>query len=298
MEHEANRVRARIRAGEGLVGTGEPADFRLGPLGNGRETAIRCLRHRPQQRGGIGGANEGFTDQEARQPGSAGGGNVGGVGDAAQGDRDRVGGQLSGQAHRGAKVGVEGGKVAVVDADEGRAEARELLEIGFVVDLHEALQAQFMRERMQTDERGRVEEADDQQQRIRAHHRRGRNRVLAQDEVLAQHRQGDGGTRGPEIVGAALEECGLGQNRDRGGSARFVAAGEVGGIEVRAEIALGGRGALDLGDDARRRRRRQCRQQGSARFPGPCADGRQQHVERRVAARLGFGGADGSDDTV
>ena len=65
-----------------------------------------------------------------------------------------------------------------------------------------------------------------------------------------------GRARGGEIVVAALEERLVGQDRQAGGAACRVGAGQRGRVEVGADQPLAGRGLLDLGDqrDAGRRR--------------------------------------------
>src|SRR5690606_39179772 len=70
-------------------------------------------------------------------------------------------------------------------------------------------------------------------------------------EVLADHRQRAGRAGLLQIGVTALEEVDVGQYRQAGGAAGFVAAGNVRRHEIGANHALAGGGLLDLGDDRR-----------------------------------------------
>ena len=73
--------------------------------------------------------------------------------------------------------------------------------------------------------------------------------VVADHEVLAQHRDLDGGPDRVEVVEAAPEAAPLGEHRDRGGPAGRVGRGERGGVGDVGEGALARAGPLDLGDE-------------------------------------------------
>ena len=68
-------------------------------------------------------------------------------------------------------------------------------------------------------------------------------------EVLAQHRDVDGGAHGVEIGERPAEPALLGEHRDRGRSPVGVLRGERGRIGDLRERALARAGALHLGDD-------------------------------------------------
>ena len=56
--------------------------------------------------------------------------------------------------------------------------------------------------------------------------------IFADGEILAQRGDADGGSRGLEIVEAALEELPVSENRESGGSPCYVFGSVAGGAEI------------------------------------------------------------------
>ena len=117
------------------------------------------------------------------------------------------------------------------------------------VRLDERGHAELEREGVQARQHVLLERRDDEQDEVGAGGARLEHLVLGGDEVLAQHRQADGGLDGDEVGEAALEPAALGEDRDRGRAALLVEAGLVGGIRDGGEVAARGARALHLGDD-------------------------------------------------
>src|SRR5208337_2960835 len=63
--------------------------------------------------------------------------------------------------------------------------------------------------------------------------------IGVEQEVLAQQRQAGASMGGGEIVEMALERGAVGQNRQAGGAAGLIGAGENWGIEFGADQSLG-----------------------------------------------------------
>ncbi len=68
------------------------------------------------------------------------------------------------------------------------------------------------------------------------------------DEVLAQHRNGDGGADLPEVIGRAAEVVAFGEDRDRRRTSAFVGGRPAARFEAVAEETPRGRSALHLCD--------------------------------------------------
>ena len=98
-------------------------------------------------------------------------------------------------------------------------------------------------------ERLLLERGDDEEHGVRAVRSRLPDLVARDDEVLAQHRDVDGGPDGGEVGEAAAEAAPLGQDADDRGAAGLVVGGEPGRIGDGGERALARAGALHLGDD-------------------------------------------------
>src|SRR5690606_35096690 len=95
---------------------------------------------------------------------------------------------------------------------------------------------------------GIVEPGQDQQHAVGAEHARLVHLVRIDHEVLAQHRQRAGRARLLKVNIGALEIVHVGQHREAGRTAGFVAARDRGRVEVGADHALRGAGLLHLGD--------------------------------------------------
>ena len=100
-----------------------------------------------------------------------------------------------------------------------------------------------------------VERGDDQQRQVGAGGAGLPQLVGGDDEVLAQHRDVDGGAHGDEVGEAAAEAALLGEHADRRGTTGCVVGGQRGRVGDRGQRALAGAGPLDLGDHADTRTR-------------------------------------------
>jgi hypothetical protein len=95
-----------------------------------------------------------------------------------------------------------------------------------------------------------VEDAHDEEHGVGAHGGGFVDLVGIENEVLAEDGEVDDVAGALEVLGGALEEGGFGQDGEGGGAAVLVGGGEVAGMQVGADVAEGGGGALDFGDDA------------------------------------------------
>ncbi len=99
-------------------------------------------------------------------------------------------------------------------------------------------------------EGGLVEPGDDEQDQVGAGGAGLPQLVAGDDEVLAQHRDGDLLAHGAEVVERAAEAALLGQHADDGRATGLVVGRERGGVRDVGQVALARRLALDLADHA------------------------------------------------
>ena len=197
----------------------------------------------------VGGAHEGFADEEGVKAGVAEAGDVGGGFDAAFGDLDDVGRDAVDELERGIEVNVEGMEVAVVDPDEVASGGEGAVEFGGVVDFAEDVELEFAGAAMERDELVLFEGGDDEQDGVGAAGAGLEELEVVEDEVFAEAGDGDGLGGKLQISQRALEEGLVGEDGERGGAGGFEFGGERGDVEVGADEAFGGRGFLELGDD-------------------------------------------------
>ncbi|OQC58836.1 MAG: hypothetical protein BWX54_00910 [Verrucomicrobia bacterium ADurb.Bin018] len=122
--------------------------------------------------------------------------------------------------------------------------------VGFVVDFNEGVEAEVVGEGEEVAELGIVEDADDEEHGVGAHGGSFVNLVGGDDEVFAKDGEGGCGAGLLEVGGGAFEEGGFGEDGEGSRAAGGVGAGEGGGGEVGGDVAEGGGGAFDFGDDA------------------------------------------------
>ena len=146
-------------------------------------------------------------------------------------------------------------QIAVVDADEGRVELQGAIKFGGIMDLDKDIKVILACAGSEFCHLGIGQCSDDEQDAVGADGGGFKDLPGIDGEVLAQHRQGDGGTCLAQEVVVALEVLLVGQYRQAGGSALFIAARKRHGIEIGTDDALAGAGLLDLSDDGRRRLR-------------------------------------------
>ncbi len=97
---------------------------------------------------------------------------------------------------------------------------------------------------------GIFQRGHDQQDAIGAQRPALRHLIGVQHEILTQSGQGGGIARGLKITVVALEVLLVGQHRKAARPAGFIGAGQRRRVEVLPDQALGGRGLLDLADQA------------------------------------------------
>ncbi len=134
-----------------------------------------------------------------------------------------------------------------------------------------------------------VERGHDQEHGARPGRRRLRDLVLGDDEVLAEQRQGHGARDIAQVIERAVEERGLGQDRDRRGAGALVGGGDGHRMVVRAEHAAGRRAPLALGNHADARRFQRSRGTGRRQARGPRSRDRSRSTRRpsRVPPPIG-----------
>ncbi len=204
---------------------------------------------------GVVGAHEGFADEDGLGAGGADAGGVFRGGDAGLGDGEDVLRDLGDDFFGEGEVDLEGGEVAVVDAEDLGVEAEGALELGLVVDFEEGVEAGELGTVAQAGEGVVVQGADDEEDGAGA----GLGGLDDLDgidhEVLAQ--AGDVAAGGdlelddvPEVAEGAAEEFFVGEDGDGVGAGVGVAAGLLRGVSGFLDGAGGGGAALDFGDDA------------------------------------------------
>jgi len=148
---------------------------------------------------------------------------------------------------------VEVVQVAVVDADERSIELQGTIEFGSIMDLDENIEVILAGAGREFCHLGIGQCSNDEQDAVGADSSGFKDLPGIDGEVLAQHRQGNGGACLAQEVVVALEVLLIRQHRQAGGPTLFIAARKRHGIEVGADDALAGAGLLDLGDDGSRR---------------------------------------------
>lgn len=200
-------------------------------------------------------SHEGFADEDGTGTGRVQSVDVGGAMDSAFGDEDgvRAGAgkpEASGQAFGGTEVDLEQVEVAVVDADEGRADVQGAVQFGFVVNFDEHGEAGGAAEVVEPPQAVVVENGGDEEDGVGAPLDGFGDLSFVDDEVLAEEGEGDGGSDLAEVGEGALEEFFVGEHRETVGAGGFVIAGDGDGIEVGSDDAGGGGGFFDFGDEA------------------------------------------------
>ena len=146
-------------------------------------------------------------------------------------------------------VDLEGVQIPLVDAHQLSADPDGPLELGLVVDLHESRHAELDGEPVQLRQLRSLENGHDEQHGIRAHDPGVEDVVRRDGEILAEHRQVDGGPGRLKIFWAAAEVGTVGKHRQAGRAARRVRPGDLGRIEIRGEVTFGRGASLDLGHE-------------------------------------------------
>jgi len=188
---------------------------------------------------------------------------------AGFGNLDDAAGQAGRDPLEHRSVDLQGTQVTGVDPDHLRAGLQRAVGLFLVVHLDQGGHAQRLDPLQQAHQDVLLECGDDQQNQVGAV-RTGLVDLIAGDhEVLTQHRHGDRGTDGRQVVQRTAEPAPLGQHADRTGPTGRVVDREVSRIGDLGQPALGRRRTLHLGDHGHaglaqrrvrvhRRRRRRC----------------------------------------
>ena len=154
------------------------------------------------------------------------------------------------QLLRHRKVNLQGFEITVIYPNQLGAKAERPRHLRSIVHLDQDIHAEIEGEGFQLRRFRVLERGHDQQDAIGADRARLEHLVGVEHEILAQCRQPDRAARLFQERILALEIRLVGQHRQAGRAARLIGAGEGRRIEVSADQPLGGRGALDLRDQA------------------------------------------------
>ena len=170
------------------------------------------------------------------------------AGQPAFGDEGAALGSMGHQLIGSLEIDGEVPEIAVVHPDQPRLQPCGALHLGGVVHLDQGVHAAFDRGGLYLLHLGVVQGGDDDQDGVSPQRARFVHLPGVDHEVLAQHRDRYRPARLFQEHVRPLEPALVGQDRQAGGTARFIGAGMSRGIEIGADQALGGAGLLHLGD--------------------------------------------------
>ena len=153
------------------------------------------------------------------------------------------------QARLALAVDLEGAEVARVDADDGCLQRHRAVQLALVVRLDEGLHLEVLGGLDEVAREVVGDEPEQHEDRVRAVHPGLGDLPHVDEEVLAQERHVDDLPHGRQVGVAAAEVASAREHRDRRRPALGVALRNGRGIGGRRDLALRGRGALDLGDE-------------------------------------------------
>ena len=190
-----------------------------------------------------------LTDQHGVEAGGGQHGGILGAGDAGLGHPHDAVGHLRCHAHGPGGVHGEGDEVALIHADEIGTRIDGSLQLGFVMDLDQCVDADAASEVQERHKFALIERGGDEQHAVGPHdaciaHIMGRH-----GEVLAQDGEPTGSPGGLQIGDRTAEELDIGEHRETGRTARLVLLGKTYRVEPDGEIALRRRASFDLGND-------------------------------------------------
>ncbi len=153
-----------------------------------------------------------------------------------------------------ARVCLEIGEIAVVDADQARSDAVGSLGVLSIIHLGQNIQSQPQRQPVQCFERFVIQSAHYQQYRVRTHGAALVNLIRRDYEILAQDRHAGRFARKLEVFGRPFEKSGVGQYRQRGCAAAGISPRRRGGVKAESDVTPRRRGALEFRYHAHTRR--------------------------------------------
>src|SRR5579863_6037663 len=199
--------------------------------------------------------HQGFADEEGLDPRLGEAAAIGVPRNAALADRDTVLRDFRSKPLGDFKRCLKRAQVAIVDADKPRFQGKSAIELPFVMDLDQDIEAEVMRGLVESPRALVVDASHDDQDAIGAPGARFEHLVRVEQKVLAQHRQPRRIARLADIFGLALKGRSVGQNGKAGCAALLIGLGERMRVEMLADQALRGAGLLDLGDKSEAARR-------------------------------------------
>ena len=168
--------------------------------------------------------------------------------DARLGHLDGVGGEQSGHTREARDIDAQVAQVAVVHADELRADVDRAPGLVGGVHLDQRRQSQTQGQGVQGGQGRIVQGRHDEQDEVGARRARLPDLVGLDDEVLAEHRDPHRGPDGGQVLQRTPEPAPLGEHGDGGRPAGLVLESQRGWILDGRERALAGARALHLGD--------------------------------------------------
>src|SRR5215831_2690776 len=193
-------------------------------------------------------AHEAFADEQSRNADRSQVLEIGGRKDSALAHDNAAGRDPRRQALAGGERRLEGLEVAIVDADQPRAQAQCPFELMFVVDLQQDVHAERLRGVLEILCRAVIDRRHDDQDAISPPRPRLSYLIDVVHEILAQDRKLGRGASGDEVFGLALERGRIGEHREAGRTPPLIGACQCGCIEICADQAFRGTRLLDLGD--------------------------------------------------
>ena len=200
-------------------------------------------------RGNVAGAHEGFADEDRIAAAIEDALRVGARFESALADEEDAVGDFFAELFRRREIDLERRQVAVVDAEQTRAEIECAEEFLLGVDLDEHIELERFRDGVKVFELRLFERGDDEQHGVRASDRCLVKLDLVNDEILAQTRERRFLPDAREVAEMALEKLFVRQHRDAIRAGRFVLPRDHHGIEVRCDHARARRCFFYFGDE-------------------------------------------------
>src|SRR5450830_1360786 len=214
-----------------------------------RRSATRRAREQcAGRRGDVGLPHQAFADQERRDADAREPGQIGRRIETAFGDDDALAWNIRRQPLAHGQRSLEAAQVAIVDADETRAQPERARKLLLVVHFHQHVHAIGEGRILDRLRRRIVNRRHDDQDAIGAERARFHHLIGLVDEILAQSGQRGGVARCAQEFRLALERRRIGEHGQTGGAAGFIGLGELRRIEIGADQALRRARLLDLGD--------------------------------------------------
>ena len=151
----------------------------------------------------------------------------------ALGDDDPIVGNFGEKPGCEVAIDLEGVEVAIVDTDDGAFDVESTFDLARVVALDERCEAELARGVRELGELDRRQASHDEKHRTRSEIRRFAYLSGIDDEILHEHRKGDGLGRGFEVVVGAFKARRLGEHAECSRSCFLIAADLLGQTTLR-----------------------------------------------------------------